>query len=128
MLVKDIMIRDVASIAPTATIREAMREMRRRDVKSLVVEKVHDTDAYGLITYTNILRTIVAEEGDIDLINVYDICIRPIISVPEMMEVKFVARLMVQLGIRRVAVLHGNDLVGLISMNDIISAIIELAD
>ncbi|BCU07187.1 hypothetical protein Atep_18640 [Allochromatium tepidum] len=117
------MVKDVATISPFATIREAIAEMRRRKVKSLVVNKRHEYDAYGIITYTTILRTIVAEEGDIDLINVYDVCAKPVISVPELLEVKYVAQLMFKQRIRRLMVLRDNLLVGLVTMNDIVTSI-----
>jgi len=44
-----------------------------------VVEKGNEHERLGpLVDLTNdILKTIVAEEGDIDLINVYDICTQP---------------------------------------------------
>ncbi|MFP4682392.1 MAG: CBS domain-containing protein [Ectothiorhodospira sp.] len=127
MLVKDIMVDRVATISSLATLREAMQEMKRHRVKSLVVDKRRPSDAYGIITYTTILRTIVAEEGDIDLINVYDVCSKPVISVPGELEVKHVARLMVNQGIRRIVVLQGNQLMGLVTMNDIVSSIVELS-
>ncbi|TVQ72600.1 MAG: CBS domain-containing protein [Chromatiaceae bacterium] len=128
MLVKDLMVKNVATISPLATIREAMQEMKRHRVKSLVVDKQHSHDAYGIITYTTILRTIVAEEGDIDLINVYDVCSKPVITVPAEMEVKHVARLMVLQRIRRIVVLNNNELAGLVTMNDIVSAIVEMSE
>ncbi|MBK1734642.1 histidine kinase [Halorhodospira abdelmalekii] len=128
MLVKDLMVTNVATISPLATIRAAMREMKRHRVKSLVVEKRNTHDAFGIITYTNILRTIVAEEGDIDLINVYDICSKPVITVPAEMDLKHVARLMVLQSIRRIVVLNDNELAGLITMNDIVSAIVEMSE
>lgn len=128
MLVSDIMVRDVVTISPLATLRDAMRLMRRAKVKSLVVEKRHPHDAYGIITYTTILRTIVAEGGDIDLINVYDVCSKPVLTVPSEMDIKYVAKLMVGQSIRRLVVLHNNELEGLITINDIVGSILELAE
>lgn len=128
MLVKDIMQTNVATISPLATIREAMRAMRAKNVKALVVERRDNHDAYGLITYATILRTIVAEEGDIDLINVYDVCTKPVISVHAEMHVKHVARLMVNQNFRRVVVLRDNELEGIVARNDIIAPILELAE
>ena len=75
-LVKDVMVRDIITITPFATIREALLMMKQHSVKSLVVEKQGEHDAWGLITYTNVLKTVVAEDGDIDLLNVYDACAR----------------------------------------------------
>lgn len=128
MLVKDLMVRDVVTISSLATLREAMQLMRKRKVKSLVVEKRHAHDAYGLVTYTNILQTIVAEEGDIDLINVYDVCIKPVISVSGELDVKYLARLMVRDDHRRILVLNNNELEGIITINDIVNSILEMAE
>ncbi len=128
MLVKDIMVRDVVTISPFATIRQAMRLMKQRGVKSLVVEKQHEHDAFGIITYTNILKTIVAEEGDIDLLNVYDVSAKPALIISREIEVKYAARLMVNLGIHRLLVTQSNELIGILTMNDIVGALLDLAD
>ncbi len=128
MLVKDIMLREVVTVSPFATIREAMRAMKQNKVKSLVVEKRDAHDAYGIITYTNILKTIVAEEGDIDLVNVYDICAKPALTISRELDVKHAARLMVNIGVRRLLVTSSNELAGIVTMSDIVGAILKLAD
>jgi CBS domain-containing protein len=128
MLVKDIMQTEVISISPLATLREAMATMRRHHVKSLVVERRDDHDAYGIITYWAILRTIVSEEGDIDLVNVYDVYEKPALIVPQVMDVKYVARMMIAQNQHRVLVLESGRLVGLVTMNDIVGEVLAWAD
>jgi CBS domain-containing protein len=128
MLVKDIMKTEVITVSPLATLREAMAIMSKHKVKSLVVERRDETDAYGLLTYTAILRTIVAEEGDIDLINVYDVCTKPVITVPPSMDVKYVARLMAKLRLGRIVVLESDRMAGIITMNDIVGEVLAMAD
>ena len=128
MLVRDIMQANVITISPLATLRDAMARMRQFKVKSLVVERRDEHDAYGIITYATILRTIVAEEGDIDLINVYDVCRKPVITVPPGMAVKYVARLMAHQRLSRVVVLEGADLAGIITMNDIVGEVLAMAE
>ena len=128
MLVKDIMQTEVVTISPLATLREAMAKMRRHKVKSLVVERRDEHDAYGMITYSAILRTIVSEEGDIDLINVYDVCTKPALIVPQVMDVKYVARMMISQFTRRVVVLESGELVGLVTMNDIVGELLAMAE
>ncbi|HHQ69626.1 MAG TPA: CBS domain-containing protein [Halothiobacillaceae bacterium] len=127
-LVKDIMQTEVATISPMATLRTALQEMRAKKVKSLVVEKMHEHDAYGLITYSSILKTIVAEEGDIDLVNVYDIHEKPAISISGQVETRYAARMMVTHSIRRVLVLDNNELEGIVTMSDIIGTVLELLE
>ncbi|MGD9387616.1 MAG: CBS domain-containing protein [Gammaproteobacteria bacterium] len=128
MLAREIMQTEVVTVSPLATLREAMDIMRRRKVKSLVVERRNTEDAFGIITYATILRTIVAEEGDIDLINVYDVCTKPVISVPPGMAVKYVARLMVDQLVQRILVLDGDELAGIITMNDIVADVLAMAE
>ena len=128
MLVKDIMQTEVITISPLATLREAMAKMSRHKVKSLVVERRDEHDAYGMITYSAILRTIVSEEGDIDLINVYDVCTKPALIVPQVMDVKYVARMMISQFTRRVVVLERGELVGLVTMNDIVGELLAMAE
>ncbi|WP_018934958.1 CBS domain-containing protein [Thioalkalivibrio sp. ALJ24] len=128
MLVRDILTEKVITVAPLAPLREAMQLMRDNDVRSLVVDKQHPHDAYGIITYTTILKTIVAEEGDIDLANVYDVAAKPVITVPAEMDVKYVARLMVNLDVRRLVVLEGNRLEGIVTTSDIVGSILGMLD
>lgn len=128
MLVKDIMQTEVVTISPLATLRDALTKMRFHKIKSLVVERRDENDAYGMITYAEILRTIVAEEGDIDLINVYDVCMKPALIVPQVMDVKYVARMMISQYTRRVVVLEGGELIGLVTMNDIVGDLLALAE
>ncbi|RUO25861.1 histidine kinase [Aliidiomarina minuta] len=125
MLVKDVMVTEVISVSPFATLREALSLMKRHDLKSLVVEKRADHDAYGLITYTNVLKTVIAEEGDIDLLNVYDVCAKPAVSVGKSLAVKHVASLMSEHKIKRLVVLDDNELVGFIAMDDIMDVLLR---
>ena len=75
ILVKEVMTpaENVITISPYARVRELLALMQSKSVKSVVVERTSEHDAYGLVTYTSILNAIFAEDGDIDLINVYDI-------------------------------------------------------
>lgn len=128
MLVKDLMVKDVVTISPFATLRDALSLMKRHQLKSLVVDKNRDSDAYGLITYTNIIKTVIAESGDIDLLNVYDVCAKPVITVGKSLNVKHVAELMSQNRIKRILVIEDNTLVGLITMDDLIDVLMRDID
>ena len=96
MLVAGIMKRSVVTINPLATVREALMMMKENGVKSLVVEKRHSGDAYGLIAYRDVARAVIADDGDIDLLNVYDIAQKPALQVSQHLEVRYLARLMIQ--------------------------------
>lgn len=127
-LVKDVMVTDIIRVSPFATIREALSLMKRHNVKSLVVERQNEHDAWGLITYTNILKSVISEDGDIDLLNVYDVCAKPVISVGENLALKYAARLMTEYRVKRLLVLCDNDISGFVVMDDIMQALLETVD
>lgn len=128
LTVADIMITDVYRVSPFATLRDALVLMGERTVKSLVVDRRSEHEAFGLLTYSHILRTIVAEEGDIDLINVYDVALTPVITVPPQLSVRSAASMMDRYRLNRLVVTEHNEIVGLVTMNDIVARIITGLD
>lgn len=122
MLVENIMTpaEKLVTVAPMATVREALKLMRDNKVRSVIIEKNSEFGAYGLITFKNILQSIIAEDGDIDLLNVYDIASTPAISVSAKLDVKYAAKMMVQSSIKRLIVSDNNELKGILTMSDII--------
>lgn len=127
MLVKDIMTKKetLAIVPQMATVRDALKIMRERKIKSVIMDKSNANGAYGLLTFKNILQAIVAEDGDIDLLNVYDIASAPAVSVSRELNIKYAARLMVNSSIKRLLVIDNNELYGIITMSDIIGVLME---
>ena len=85
----------------------------------------HPHDGYGLLSYSELLQAIVAEEGDVDLLNVYDAAVKPVVTVGEDLSVNQAAALMTRFRLNRLVVVQGNELIGLLAMNDIISRLID---
>lgn len=127
MLVQDVMTPEdkLIIVSTMATVRETLKLMRANKVRSIVVEKSSSSGAYGLVTYKNILQSIVAQDGDIDLLNVYDIAAIPAVSVSAHLNVKYAARMMVTGSIKRLLVIDNNELLGLITMSDIIGILMD---
>ena len=127
MLVKEVMTpKDkLITVNPTATVREVLKLMRLHSVRSIVVDKTHTDGAYGLVTFKNILQSIVAEDGDIDLLNVYDIAAIPAMSVSSQLNVKYAAKMMVTSSIKRILVIDNNELHGILTMTDIIGILMD---
>jgi len=49
VLVEDIMKKNVATIEPYATLKDALRLMKQKNLKSLIVDKSSSSDAYVVI-------------------------------------------------------------------------------
>jgi len=127
MLVKDIMIPvdKIVKVSPMMPIREALNLMRESKVKSLVVDKLKPHDAYGMLTYKNILTSIIANDGDIDLLRVYDIYSKPSFQVSEQLDVKYAAQIMVKSSVKRLLVIDNNELEGILTMTDILGELLQ---
>ena len=127
MLVENVMTpKDkLITISPMATVRDALKMMRENKVRSVIVEKNGENGAYGLVTFKNILQSIVAEDGDIDLLNVYDIASVPAISVSAKLNVQYASKMMVKSSIKRLLIIDNNELKGILTMTDIIEVLMD---
>jgi len=127
MLVENVMTakEKLVIISAMSTVREALSLMKKHTVRSVIVDKNTEDGAYGLVTFKNILQSIVAEDGDIDLLNVYDIASTPAFSVSAKLNVKYAARMMVQNSIKRLLVIDNNELQGILTMTDIIGILMN---
>lgn len=125
--VEDLMIKNVITIAPHATLKEGLLLMKKHNIKAVVVEKGRKGDAYGILQYRDVARVIIANEGDIELLNIYDIATKPVIQVSKELEAKYVIKLMLDHSMKRVLVIDNNELEGFISMSDVIADVINKA-
>ena len=130
MLVEEVMTpkERLVVVSPMAPVREALNLMKQHKVKAVIVDKSGEHGAYGLVTFKNVLQSIVAEDGDIDLLNVYDIMNSPSVSVSRKLEMRYAARMMVQNSIKRLLVIDNNELYGILTMTDIIGVLLEGLD
>ena len=127
MLVEEVMTpKDrLVIVSPMVPVREALMLMKKNGIKAVVVEKKSESGAYGLVTFKNILQTIVAEDGDIDLLNVFDIATTPSVSVSRKLDIKYAARMMVKNSIKRLLVIDDNEIYGILTMSDIIGVLLN---
>jgi len=78
-----------------------------------------------MLSYRELLDTVVAQDGDVDLLNVYDAATIPAITVNEDLSVRQAAALMSRYHLSRLVVVESNHLVGLLAMNDILARLME---
>jgi CBS domain-containing protein len=122
---RDIMHTEVASILDDGTIEEAASLMRLEGVRSLIVVPHHSDDSYGIITYADIISKVLAEGREPGRVRVDEVMTKPAITIPPGMEVKHIARLFKQTRIGHVPVVDGNKLLGIVSMTDLITEVIN---
>ena len=127
MLVENVMTKSdkLIKISPMGTVRDALNLMKQNGVHSVIVEKTSPDGAYGLVTFKNILQSIMAEDGDIDLLNVYDIATIPAVSVSAKLNIQYASKMMVARSIKRLLVIDNNELKGILTMTDIIEVLMD---
>jgi len=125
-LVKDAMKlkEDIVSITPFAKVRDVLQAMSQNNVKSVIVNKTNPHDAYGIVTYSNILEAIFSNDGDMDLLNVYDIASKPMVQISKELDIKYAAKMMINHNITRLLVTTNGELNGLLTMNDIMKVLL----
>ena len=62
-----------------------------------------------------------------DRLNVYDIAQKPALQVSQHLEIRYLARLMIEYSVKRVLVIDNNELQGFVSDTDVVSSLIERA-
>ncbi len=116
----DIMTKNVVTIRGAATVAEAVKLMKEKSLRGLVVDRRHGDDAYGMITETDIVYKVAAYGKDPQDVRVCEIMTKPCIVVNPELGVEYVARLFAHTGIRRAPVIKG-ELLGIVSVTDILT-------
>ena len=116
---REIMSEEVHQIAESDFILTAIIKMQTHSASFLLVEKVREGDAWGIVTRKDIINKVVAAEGAEEMVKVGDIMTRPIVTVDPEMTIRNCALLMKRLGVRRLPVQEGSDIIGVISNKDI---------
>ncbi len=114
MLAKDIMTKDVITVSPTATVRNLAMTLIKNQISGAPVAG-RNGKIIGVVSEADI----VAKKGK----DVKTIMTKNIISVTEETAVEDIARLMTTHRIKRLPVMRGQDVVGIVSRADIVSAI-----
>jgi signal-transduction protein with cAMP-binding, CBS, and nucleotidyltransferase domain len=117
---KDVMQKTIVTIDGMATAQEAATKMKAEKVFCLLVNKRHADDAWGIVVIQDLVKGIIVAGRSPEDVHVYEIMTKPIIAVPEDMDIRYVARLIYRAGIRRAPVEKNGDIVGLVSLSSLV--------
>ncbi len=110
--------RDIVTIESGATVQDAARLMRDKKIGSLVV--VRDGRKVGIISETDVTRRVAAEGSSPDSVTAESIMSSPIITLDAHSTPEEVNELMKERGIRHLAVTEGEEIVGIVSVRDLL--------
>jgi CBS domain-containing protein len=118
--VKDVMKTDFGTIDGIATVADALKKMKTLKTAVLIVNKRNEDDEYGMLTYGDIARHVLAKDRAPDRVNVYEIMSKPVISVHPDMDIRYCSRLFSTYNLVRAPVLENNQVVGMVSPNSLV--------
>ncbi len=120
--------REVVVVDRGESVREAVKLMRDQHVGSLVVTEQQGAQQkpVGILTDRDIVIEILAEDVDMDSVNIGDIMSDQLVKVSEDSSLLDAVSLMKQRGVRRLPVVNDQDgLVGILTVDDIIDLLSE---
>jgi CBS domain-containing protein len=115
--VEDVMVKEVVTIDDNVTVKEAADVMNRFEIGCLIA--VRKGKAMGILTERDILKRIVADAKDAAKIRVKDVMTSPLVVAEPSMDLAEAVKLMFQMKIKKLPVVDGKRLVGLVSLTDI---------
>lgn len=117
---KDVMNKKIIFIDGLATAKEAVEIMRSEGVESLIVKKRTDQDAFGIVAIQDFIKGVIISERTSEEVNVFEIMTKPVITVPASMDVRYVARLLMNAGLWMAPVEENGTYIGMITLSTII--------
>lgn len=117
--VRDVMTARPVALEDEASVVEAARAMRDGDFGFVVILKEEGGPICGVVTDRDITIRVVSEGVDPRSVRLADICEGDVVTVGPDEPVDMVATLMREKAIRRVPVVEGGRLVGVVSLGDI---------
>ncbi len=118
--VRDVMKPDVDIMDGMRTVTEAMNAMKFPDTRTIIVDKRHDDDEYGVVMFRDLAKRVLARDLSPNRVNIYEIMSKPVLSVSPEMDIRYCTRLFDRFGLSRAPVLEHNNIVGLVSYTDIV--------
>jgi len=115
--VEDVMVREVITIDENATVKEAAEIMNKFEIGCLIA--IRKGKAVGIITERDLLKRVVAEARDVNKTRVKDIMSSPLVVVEPNLDLEEAVKLMFQMKIKKLPVVEGKRLVGLVSLTDV---------
>ena len=118
MAVKDIMVEEVITVSPDTKIRDAVELMNKNEIGCLVV--TNKGKPVGIITERDILKKIFCQSKNAEQVKVSEIMSAPLLVGTVDMELGDAARLMLKQNVKKLPIVSGEQLVGLVTLTDIV--------
>ena len=105
----------------SASVADAVKLMKEKGVRALIVDRRDDNDAYGIVTQRDVAYHVLAQGIDPAEVKVHEIHSKPLVVVNPDLDIKYVARLMANMDLSRAPVIFDKQIQGIVSVSDLIN-------
>ncbi|PIQ99173.1 MAG: CBS domain-containing protein [Nitrospinae bacterium CG11_big_fil_rev_8_21_14_0_20_45_15] len=120
-VVREVMMPNFKKIDSMFKVSEALKMLKREKINAVLIEPRDEMDVYGIMTLKDIARKVIAERRKLHEAHVYEIMSKPVFSVQADMPLPYAARLMTNFNISYAMVVDNNEIIGLVSLNGIVT-------
>ncbi|MCK5717313.1 MAG: CBS domain-containing protein [Thiomargarita sp.] len=118
--VRDVMKTEFDRIDGIMTVADALRNMKHKEVRALLVNKRNADDEFGIVFLSDIARHVLAKDRSPERVNIYEIMTKPALSVAPQMDIRYCARLLGRFNVYRAIVVENEEVIGIVGFTDIV--------
>lgn len=126
--VSDVMRTSVHKVSGLASVQNAISEMNRHNVSSLVIDRRDQDDEFGVLTVRDIASRIIARNRSTDRTSVYEVMTKPAMTLDSEMNTKYAMRMLSRFQLTRALVTHGKELLGIVTLRDMVLGYVDSVD
>jgi len=120
MMIEDLMTRSVITLPSCASVYEAVKLMNENKIGCLIV--VYNGEIAGILTERDLLERVLEKCRDPKEISVSQIMTEHVIVGKPNMELSEATRIMFENGVKKLPIIEGKSLVGIVTLTDIARA------
>jgi predicted transcriptional regulator len=126
--VREVMKKGVDIVDGMLTVADALRNMKHPETRTLIVNKRHEDDEYGVVMFRDVAKSVLGPDLSPDRVNMYEIMSKPVMGVDPQMDVRYCIKLFDHFGLSRAPVIENGEIIGLVSYTDIVLKGVMLQD
>jgi predicted transcriptional regulator len=126
--VREVMKSGLDIVDGMVTVGEALRNMKHPETRTLIVNKRHEDDEYGVVMFRDVAKSVLAPDLSPERVNMYEIMSKPVMGVDPQMDVRYCIKLFDRFGLSRAPVIENGEIIGLVSYTDIVLKGVMLQD
>jgi CBS domain-containing protein len=118
--VREVMKLEYDIVDGMMSVEDALKAMKYKNNKSLIVEKRDDNDEYGMVLISDVATKVLAVDKSLKRVNIYEVMTKPIVSVDPEMDIRYAARLFDRYDLSRAPVVDNGKVIGIVSYTDMV--------